>query len=142
MYLISNREVGDLVFKYNHSQISAYIYATHGATVEAVKTNVEENFLPTVGQKPSTARWTNKDSLFSMLQSLIQSNLSVTWIGVNDVNRGLDIDAQLDLFLEAQEKLYSAGARNFIFFNVPPFHRSPIGCIPIFCSVLMTRRTQ
>ena len=52
------------------------------------------------------------------------------------MNRGLDADKQLTLFFAAQEKLYNAGARNFIFFTVPPFHRSPIGYASI-CSVLM-----
>lgn len=52
------------------------------------------------------------------------------------MNRGLDADIQLTLFFEAQEKLYNAGARNFIFFTLPPFHRSRIGCSSIF-SMLM-----
>jgi len=52
------------------------------------------------------------------------------------VNRGLDANKQLTLFFEAQEQLYNADARNFIFFTVPLFHRSTIGYASI-CSVLM-----
>jgi len=95
-----------------------------------MKTYVEDDFLPQIGRKPSTARWTDKDSLFSTRSSSIQLIL-VTWIGINDINRGLDIDRQLALLFDVEETLYNAGARNFIFFTVPPFHRSPLGCISV-----------
>ena len=38
-----------------------------------------------------------------------------------------DIPATLDELFEEQELLYQAGARNFLFIDVPPIHRSPVG---------------
>jgi len=57
----------------------------------------------------------------------------VIWIGVNDVGMGYDPQKQLKLLFEVQvELLYNAGARNFVFFNVPPTDRSPAGILTGF----------
>jgi phospholipase/lecithinase/hemolysin len=53
--------------------------------------------------------------------------MEVTWVGVNDCAIGLDPATQLRKFYQVQESLYEAGARNFVFFNVPPTDRSPAG---------------
>lgn len=37
----------------------------------------------------------------------------------------MDIDVHLALLFELQEALYQAGARRFVFINVPAFHRAP-----------------
>ena len=36
-----------------------------------------------------------------------------------------DIDKKMETLFLAQEKLYEAGARNFLFTTVPPMERSP-----------------
>lgn len=53
----------------------------------------------------------------------------VTWIGINDLLHdwsGIEgVQRQLDRLFELQHLIYDSGARNFIFFNVPPFERAP-----------------
>jgi len=51
----------------------------------------------------------------------------VTWIGMNDLDKSLDIQGQLTALFEIHDSLYKAGARTFILFTVPPLHRSPYG---------------
>lgn len=51
------------------------------------------------------------------------------WIGVNDVGMGLNPTKQLKVLFEAHDLLYNAGARNFVYFNVPPTDRSPAGML-------------
>jgi hypothetical protein len=46
---------------------------------------------------------------------------------------GYDPQKQLKMLFEVQvELLYNAGARNFLFLNVPPTDRSPAGTLPGF----------
>ncbi|KAI0807391.1 SGNH hydrolase-type esterase domain-containing protein [Fomes fomentarius] len=111
--------VGYLITEYSpYTRLLVYDYAIGGHTVEGVRTQVQANFLPRVGEKPSWAPWGAQDTLF------------VTWVGINDCGRHLDlgsVPAKVDeLFIE-QECLYHAGARNFLFVDVPPIHRTPIG---------------
>ena len=53
--------------------------------------------------------------------------IKVTWIGTNDVMKSLNTEYQLSLMFQLQDRLYNLGARNFIFFTVPPFDRTPWG---------------
>jgi hypothetical protein len=53
----------------------------------------------------------------------------VTWIGLNDIDRGLNITSQLTKYFEVQETLYNAGARTFLFMKLPPVDRSPFGTL-------------
>lgn len=53
-----------------------------------------------------------------------------TWIGNNDVWQSSDLSQQLTNLFHYHEKLYTVGARNFIFINVVPFDRSPGGKTP------------
>jgi hypothetical protein len=39
----------------------------------------------------------------------------------------VQISAMVASLLAAQEELYAAGARNFMFIDLPPIHRSPAG---------------
>ncbi|KAI5478365.1 RAM signaling pathway, SOG2 [Pseudohyphozyma bogoriensis] len=64
--------------------------------------------------------WKSEDTLF------------ITWIGINDVlmsYQWTDYPAayynDLQVWLATQESLYEAGARQFLFFTVPPIHRTP-----------------
>lgn len=50
-----------------------------------------------------------------------------TWVGINDCGGGgtPDYDGILTTLFLAQEELYKAGARNFLFIDVPPIGRAP-----------------
>ncbi|KDQ09428.1 carbohydrate esterase family 16 protein [Botryobasidium botryosum FD-172 SS1] len=105
--------VGFLATVYNASPLLVYNYALGGATVDGVANQVERSFLPRAGTKPAGAVWTERDSLF------------ITWVGINDIARGASAHDSLDRLFAAQAKLYAAGARNFMFVEMPPIHRSP-----------------
>ena len=134
----------------------AYDYARRGDTVNGVYTNqVAREFLPTVGRKPAWASWSPTDSIFGMyhlsstpkVQSLTVR--IVTWVGANDcrilyvssfdtyarfltlsfryTNERAEITPIIANLFAAQDTLYRAGARNFLFIDVPPLYMSPIG---------------
>ncbi|OSC97117.1 carbohydrate esterase family 16 protein [Trametes coccinea BRFM310] len=110
--------VGYLVTEYSPgTKLLVYDYAVGGHTVEGVRKQVQVNFLPRVGGRPNWACWSAEDTLF------------VTWIGINDCARLelSDIPATLDDLFAEQELLYETGARNFLFIDVPPIDRSPVG---------------
>ncbi|TFY83058.1 hypothetical protein EWM64_g954 [Hericium alpestre] len=94
--------VGHLITAHTHGQsnILVYDYAVRGDTAPGVSRQITEQFLPTVGRRP---RYTQ--------------------------SRG-EIAGILATLFAAQEQLYGAGARNFLFVDVPPIHRSPIGTQP------------
>ncbi|EJF66374.1 hypothetical protein DICSQDRAFT_97426 [Dichomitus squalens LYAD-421 SS1] len=110
--------VGHLITEYSPgTHLLVYDYAVGGDTVGGIRKQVQVNFLPRVGEKPSWAPWSAQDTLF------------VTWIGINDCGQ-IEIpsvpETLEELFVE-QEVLYQAGARNFLFIDVPPIHRTPVG---------------
>jgi len=117
---------------YNKSLILTYNYAYGGATIDA---NLVTPYTPTVlsltdqvnqfltgAALNHAATWTSANALFSI------------WIGVNDIGNSYylsgDRAAFSDTLLNAEfalvQKLYDAGARNFLFANVPPIDRSPL----------------
>jgi phospholipase/lecithinase/hemolysin len=52
----------------------------------------------------------------------------VTWVGINDVFNeyfGKHIEKQFRELFGLHEKVYQTGARNFIFFTIPDFERTP-----------------
>lgn len=84
---------------------------------------IEDEFIPYYGTAsyPTAATpWTSTDSLFGV------------FIGINDVGNTYWLDTAAinsKIFAEYQglmETLYYAGARNFLFLNVPPVDRSPL----------------
>ncbi|KZP07071.1 carbohydrate esterase family 16 protein [Athelia psychrophila] len=118
---------------YNKSLILTYNYAYGGATINAslvtpylptVLSLIDQvnEFLDTAAKKPASTPWTSEDSLFSI------------WIGINDIGNSYgnsgSRSAFSDLLLNQEfalvEKLYAAGARNFLWVNVPPIDRSPL----------------
>ncbi|KAI0311965.1 SGNH hydrolase-type esterase domain-containing protein [Amylostereum chailletii] len=114
--------VGHLITSYNHgrSNILVYDYAVRGDTVLGVTAQISNQFLPTVGRRPQWAAWRPEDTLF------------ITWIGVNDCRTMITVTmdgivAAIANLFAAQEQLYRAGARNFLFVDVPPVDRSPAG---------------
>ncbi|KAI0307236.1 hypothetical protein B0F90DRAFT_1622154 [Multifurca ochricompacta] len=113
-YLIRN-------YGHGHANMIAYDYARRGDTVMGVYANqVSREFLPSVGRKPGWAAWGPSDTVF------------VTWVGANDcrilyTNDKAEITPIIATLFAAQDGLYRAGARNFLFIDVPPLHMSPIG---------------
>ncbi|KAF8601027.1 hypothetical protein BDV93DRAFT_421829, partial [Ceratobasidium sp. AG-I] len=114
--------VGYLTTQYNQSKFWSYDYAISGNTVSGVSTQINSDFLPHAGTKPSYAPWTGSNSLFS------------TFIGINDIKQVIymlvisemtSIPSSLTALFSLQETLYKSGARNFLFVNVPPFNRAP-----------------
>ncbi|EAU88508.1 hypothetical protein CC1G_04214 [Coprinopsis cinerea okayama7 len=92
-----------------------YNYARGGDQVSGVARQIRRLFLPIVGTKPEWAPWSENDSLF------------VTSVGINDcaVSREGDFPLRISLLMELQEELYANGARNFLFFDVPPIDMAP-----------------
>ncbi|KAJ7474110.1 hypothetical protein FB451DRAFT_1466641 [Mycena latifolia] len=117
----------------NKSIILTYNYAYGGATIDAnlvvpylptvlSLTDQVNEFLAGVAKKPATTPWTSANALFTV------------WIGINDIGNsygsGGDRSAfsvtLLNAYFALVQKLYAAGARNFLFINVPPIDRSPL----------------
>ncbi|KAK7685612.1 hypothetical protein QCA50_011479 [Cerrena zonata] len=93
-----------------------YDYAIGGHRVDGVVHQIQNRFIPDIGDKPDGARWSSDDTLF------------VTWIGINDLAFTKDrktVDDSLGKLFEQQARLYELGARNFLFIDVPAVHRSP-----------------
>ncbi|KAI1787659.1 fungal cellulose binding domain-containing protein [Ganoderma leucocontextum] len=125
-----------LTTELNRSLTLTYDYAVSGATVDesivklgtgsrSLKVQIGD-FLQGAGQKPKSAPWTRESALFSI------------FIGINDVlasyRNGGDRDAFNDVLMDAYfgqvQRLVSrlasdAGARNFLFIDVPPVERAP-----------------
>ncbi|KAF7368869.1 Thermolabile hemolysin [Mycena venus] len=106
--------VGHLITKYGPKTKSlVYDYAKGGSRVYNVRNQIQVMFNQHIGRKPAWAPWTAEDTLF------------ITWVGINDAAFGSEHEDNLKKLFEAQESLYLSGARNFLFVNVPPIHRSP-----------------
>ncbi|KAK7975893.1 hypothetical protein PG989_014356 [Apiospora arundinis] len=124
-----------LTVKYNASLLQTYNLAVGGATVDSalvkpylptvlsVKQQVLDVFMPTYASPSSgLPQWTGSDTLFAF------------WIGINDVGNSYwqDDTAELNrkifaVYADVVRTLYAdAGARNFLFLNVPPVERSPL----------------
>ncbi|KAJ6488796.1 hypothetical protein C8R45DRAFT_992883 [Mycena sanguinolenta] len=119
---------------YNSSVIFTYNYAYGGATINAsLVTPYEPTVLSLIDQvnefltggvasKPATTPWTSANALFSV------------WIGVNDLagsyaepgDRGAFADTLLNEYFALIQKLYTVGARNFLFLNVPRVDLTPL----------------
>ncbi|KAF9528018.1 hypothetical protein CPB83DRAFT_364703 [Crepidotus variabilis] len=97
---------------YNQSKLLTFDYAISGNTISGVQAQIND-WLPTAGKKPTYAPWSAKDSLFA------------TWIGINDLNANAQPAPSMTSLFGLMDTLYTNGARNFLFLNVPPFHRAP-----------------
>lgn len=120
--------------KYNKSLVYTYNFAFGGATIDRnlvapvssgilTLTDQVNQFLNGFASKPASTPWTSSNAVFSI------------WIGINDLgnsywNGNVPAGSSLDNLLNAEfslvQKLYNAGARNFLFINVPPTDRSPL----------------
>ncbi|KAF7362831.1 Glycosyltransferase family 32 protein [Mycena venus] len=94
----------------------AHVYPRAGSG-GAVETQVNKNFLEGYAMERTAEGlpWDAADSLF------------VTWVGINDCAYAQTHEDTLELLFSLQEKLYAAGARVFLFIDVPPIARSPAG---------------
>lgn len=98
-----------------------YDYALGGDTVGGVKRQVHKDFLPHLATRPDWAPWSASDTLF------------ITWIGINDCalnvfsshDPSVAMGKSVEELFALQEELYQAGARNFLFIDVPPTNRFP-----------------
>ncbi|KAF2435727.1 hypothetical protein EJ08DRAFT_286888 [Tothia fuscella] len=124
--------IGYLTTTYNRSTVLTYNLADGGATVDgdlikswrpevkSLITQVRKEYIPTYGNKPEQAPWTDSNSLFAF------------WIGINDIgmsywdNNSTRADTALKEYAELWEDIYKTGGRNFLFLNVPPLHRAPL----------------
>ncbi|KAG9004189.1 hypothetical protein FRB94_002621 [Tulasnella sp. JGI-2019a] len=125
--------IDDLTTVYNKSLIFTYNFAYNGAvideslvtpylpTVLTIKDQVDQ-YLATVASRPESTPWTPENSIFSF------------FIGINDIkhtwnasgSRTAFDDVLLDDYFGLVEKVYDTGARNFLFFDVPPVNVSPL----------------
>ncbi|SPO07522.1 related to cellulose-binding GDSL lipase/acylhydrolase [Cephalotrichum gorgonifer] len=127
--------VGYLTTKYNATaNLRTYNLADGGATVDSdlvapwkptvrsLVDQVTDGFLPNYGDR-SAARWSPETTVFGI------------WIGINDVGNsfwsGRESNEVLyakifDVYRGLVDDLYGAGARNFVFLNVPAIQRSPL----------------
>ncbi|KDQ09578.1 carbohydrate esterase family 16 protein [Botryobasidium botryosum FD-172 SS1] len=138
--------VGYLVAEFNKSKLLVFDYAVGGATAHDPQSKLAllrdvatpvcsparapvssttsgsfqslgKAFLDGAGNKAARPRWAKGWNA--------SNALFVSWIGINDIGRGWPSELSLDALFEAQEALYDAGARNFLFIDVPPMNRSP-----------------
>ncbi|KIM43543.1 carbohydrate esterase family 16 protein [Hebeloma cylindrosporum] len=101
--------------RYLESPLLVYDYAEGGSTMEDVKEQIQDLFLPNIGKTEG-----NWDDV-----SLINGTLFITWAGINDCAYGIDPDDAITGLLVELEKLIDISARNFLFVDVPPLHRIP-----------------
>ena len=67
---------------------------------------------------------------YSVLMPIwVYSYKIVIWVGVNDCGMGLNAIRQLSVLFALHDRLCAVGARNFVYFNVPPTDRSPAGIL-------------
>jgi phospholipase/lecithinase/hemolysin len=122
-----------LTVKYNESLIETVNLAYGGATVDSalvtpylptvlsLKAQIQTEFLPLYAAD-EVLPWKSLDTLFGI------------FIGINDVGNSYgSLNSSVDLnglifaeYASLVEQLYSAGAKNFLFLNVPPVDRSPL----------------
>ena len=129
-----------------------YDYAVGGVGVDDIPQQLHRHFLPTVGQRPEWAPWTAANSLFGRvpdsllwaLSDVLHSNLDryqrscVCSCGVTNTGPTLMMSCRfhgesayirqkLETLFKQEDALYKAGARNFLFIDVPPIQLSPAG---------------
>ncbi|GJJ05952.1 hypothetical protein Clacol_000139 [Clathrus columnatus] len=124
--------VGFLIDTFNITRLFSYNFAFSGATLDSslatpfsptvvsVRNQIQEEFIPGLGQKPASVPWTSENSLFAIFD------------GINDV---LNIDGNpnqtaaqepfFTLYTTLVNQLFDVGARNFLFVGVPAIDLTP-----------------
>ena len=118
----------------------AYDPAISGAAVEEVTVwgeivrgyveQVDDCLLSTENNTQSLS-----NPLFSIYLSLIISDL-VSWIGINDLVLKHNLTHSMDILFDKAETFYSHGARDFVYLNLPPLHRTPAGNISLLSEIV------
>lgn len=123
-----------LTYTYNDSLVFSYNFAKGGASVSSfgmpnpfrpMDQQVQQFFTPNYAQNVTNKRadWESNNSLFT------------SFFGINDVNASFKMGRANMTALHTQifatytklvDELYQAGARNFLFMNVPPVFRAPL----------------
>ena len=117
-----------LTTKWNKSYVETFDLACGGATVDSdlvvpflptvrsLKQQIEDDYCPNYGSSP---QWNPNVTLFAI------------WIGINDIGNSFarkndSLNAAIfDVYSNLVDKLYISGARNILFFNVPPLEQTP-----------------
>jgi phospholipase/lecithinase/hemolysin len=105
---------------YGGATVDSTLVAPYLPTVLSVKEQVQNEYLPIYASHFSPVPWTSEDTLFTI------------FIGINDIGNSYasqnstllpTIFTQLSNLID---QLYTSGARNFLFLNVPPVDQSPL----------------
>ncbi|QSZ29920.1 hypothetical protein DSL72_004438 [Monilinia vaccinii-corymbosi] len=125
---VTRPQIGYLVEKYNTTLTLSYNFASGGATTNAslvapyastVLSLVDQtnHFVQYIPSGP----WSPRNTLFGI------------WMGINDVgnayylaNYTILLGQIMDSYFAEVQRLYDAGARNFLFLTVPPTQDSPL----------------
>ncbi|KAL8937436.1 MAG: hypothetical protein Q9216_004424 [Gyalolechia sp. 2 TL-2023] len=94
------------------------IASPYGLIVQSFQQQVQEEFLPTYASN-SGVGWSGSNSLFTVFFGI--NDVILSYAHRNSTLNFLLIKSYENLVHE----LYAAGARNFLFLNVPPIDRSP-----------------
>ena len=63
--------------------------------------------------------------MVALLKNEPNESLILSWVGINDCARDDDFSSHMSDLSELHDELYDAGARNFVFVDVPPMQRIP-----------------
>lgn len=122
--------------KYNESLIETINLAYGGATVDSslakpylptvlsLQQQVQDEFLPLYTGSSPKVTWNPDTTLFAL------------WFGINDIGNTYSITSPNDYvstyatiisrYAQQVQDLFNAGARHYLFINVPPVQRSPL----------------
>ncbi|TVY46295.1 Acetylesterase [Lachnellula occidentalis] len=124
-----------LTVEYNASTLLTYNLAYGGATIDStlvapylptvssVSDQIQNEWVPTYVSKPSSAPWASDNTIFTIFDGI--NDVGNSWS--KGVSATTTLNAQIfSVFSGLVEKLYTSGARNFAFINVPPVDRAPL----------------
>jgi phospholipase/lecithinase/hemolysin len=125
-----------LTVKYNVSVIETYNLAYGGATVDSslakpylptvlsLQQQVQQEFLPLYTGQNAVATWDPATTLFAFFFGI--NDVGNTY-SANDPSNYTNVYATiLEQYSIQVNDLFAAGARNYLFLNVPPVQRSPL----------------
>ncbi|EME81427.1 carbohydrate esterase family 16 protein [Pseudocercospora fijiensis CIRAD86] len=106
---------------YGGATVDSALVTPYLPTVLSVKQQIQDEYQKTYANHPATFAWKAKNTLFAI------------WIGINDVGNAYAWSNSSQVYPKIWstysslvEELYTSGARNFLFINVPPVNRSPL----------------
>jgi hypothetical protein len=122
--------VAYLTTEFNTTTTIAYDFAISGAAVEEaiawgqlVPGYVEQvNDYLLISENNTL---TPSNPLFG-IHRLVISDL-VSWIGINDLVFKRNLVNSMEVLFDKAEVVYLHGAREFLYMNLPPLHRTPAG---------------